>query len=106
MLYLLDANILITACNTYYPLDQVPEFWSWLQQKAADGYIKIPQEVVEEIEEGRDDDPLKAWISNDENKGALCWRRQLTPPGAAVVTVGYAADLLTTRSRRLVGTHS
>ena len=27
MLYLLDANVLITANLTYYPLDQVPEFW-------------------------------------------------------------------------------
>lgn len=29
MLYLLDANILITAANTYYGISQVPEFWSW-----------------------------------------------------------------------------
>jgi Domain of unknown function (DUF4411) len=30
MLYLLDANVLITARNRYYPIDTVPEFWSWL----------------------------------------------------------------------------
>ena len=27
---LLDANILIVANNTYYPIDAVPEFWDWL----------------------------------------------------------------------------
>ena len=27
MLYLLDANVLITAHNLYYPIDAVPEFW-------------------------------------------------------------------------------
>jgi hypothetical protein len=42
MLYLLDANVLITANNTYYPIDQVPEFWSWLQYQAASGYVKVP----------------------------------------------------------------
>ena len=28
MLYLFDANVLITASNMYYPLDAVPEFFS------------------------------------------------------------------------------
>ena len=30
MLYLLDANVLITANNLYYPIDSVPEYWEWL----------------------------------------------------------------------------
>ncbi len=94
MLYLLDANILITACNTYYPIDQVPEFWTWLQQKAADGHIKIPQEVMEEIEAGRDEDPLKVWISNDVNKGALLLEGTVDAALVQqVVAVGYAPDL-------------
>nr|WP_234706678.1 DUF4411 family protein [Ensifer aridi] len=25
--YLLDANVLITAKNQYYPIHRVPEFW-------------------------------------------------------------------------------
>ena len=94
MLYLLDANILITASNSYYPLDQVPEFWSWLQHQAAAGHVKIPQEVIEEIEEGRDDDPLKVWISNDENKGALLLAETVDATLVQrVVATGYAPDL-------------
>ncbi len=34
MLYLFDANVLITASNTYYPIDQVPEYWAWLITRA------------------------------------------------------------------------
>jgi len=94
MLYLLDANILITASNSYYPPDQVPEFWSWLQHQAADGHVKTPQEVMEEIKEGRDDDPLKVWISNDENKGALLLAETVDATLVQqVVTTGYAPDL-------------
>lgn len=94
MLYLVDANILITASNSYYPLDQVPEFWSWLQHQAADGHVKIPQEIMEEIEEGREDDPLKVWISNDENKQALLLAENVDAALVQrVVTTGYAADL-------------
>ena len=94
MLYLLDANTLITASNSYYPLDQVPEFWSWLQQQAFDGHIKIPQELMEEIEEGRDDDPLKIWISNDENKNVLLLDEAVDAALVQqVVTTGYAPDL-------------
>jgi hypothetical protein len=35
MLYLLDANVLITAHNTYYAIDQVPEFWEWIAHQGA-----------------------------------------------------------------------
>ena len=42
MLYLLDANVPITANNTYYPIEQVPEFWGWLQHQGQQGNIKIP----------------------------------------------------------------
>ncbi|MGA7218513.1 MAG: DUF4411 family protein, partial [Candidatus Sulfotelmatobacter sp.] len=52
MLYLLDANILITAANTYYSISRVPEFWSWLQHQGASGQIKIPLEMYEEVLEG------------------------------------------------------
>ena len=93
MLYLLDANILITAHSSYYPIDQVPEFWSWLQHQAASGYVKIPLEVMEEVLEGRND-PLLDWISHDENKDALLLGE--TVDGALVqrvVSTGYANDL-------------
>ncbi len=94
MLYLLDANILITASNNYYPLDRVPEFWSWLQHQGTGGHVKIPLEIMEEIEEGRDDDPLRAWISSDENKQALLLPETVDAALVQrVVATGYAPDL-------------
>lgn len=34
MLYLLDANVLITANNSYYEIGRVDEFWDWLSTLA------------------------------------------------------------------------
>ena len=42
MLYLLDANILITANSFYYEIDRIPQFWDWILRYAALGRIKIP----------------------------------------------------------------
>lgn len=92
MLYLLDANILITAHRFYYPIEQVPEFWSWLQHLGASGHVKIPLEIMEEIKAGRDGDSLIDWVSDaeeelllDEDADEALVRR--------VVTEGYAPDL-------------
>jgi hypothetical protein len=95
MLYLLDANILITANSSYYPIDQVPEFWSWLQHHATLGNVKIPLEVMEEIEEGRKDgDLLIDWISQDANYDALLFPESVDAALVQhVVTNGYAPDL-------------
>jgi hypothetical protein len=95
MLYLLDANVLITASNSYYPIDQVPEFWSWLQHQAASGHVKIPIEVMEEVRVGRrDNDPLLDWISEDENADALQLEEVVNATLVQqVVSTGYAPDL-------------
>jgi hypothetical protein len=42
MLYLIDANVIIDAKDTYYALDQVPEFWSWVVNQAERGILKMP----------------------------------------------------------------
>jgi hypothetical protein len=56
MLYLIDANVLITAHNLYYPVDAVPEFWSWLAHQAEQGAIKMPLEIFEEVKDGSTDE--------------------------------------------------
>ena len=95
MLYLLDANILITAANTYYGVSRVPEFWSWLQHQGASGHIKIPVEMYEEVLEGRkDDDELLDWVKNDANRNALVLDETAAPNLVQrVVKEGYANDL-------------
>ena len=95
MLDLLDANVLITANSTYYPLDQIPEFWSWVHHQGNANRLKIPREIMEEIKAGRkDDDPLLDWISIPEIETSLMLDELV---GVAlvqhVVSAGYAADL-------------
>jgi uncharacterized protein DUF4411 len=95
MLYLLDANILITASNSYYPIDQVPEFWSWLRHQGTFGLTKIPLEVMEEIQAGRrDNDLLIDWISDADNEAALLLNEEVDGNLVQrVVSDGYANDL-------------
>lgn len=69
MLYLLDANVLITAERDYYGFEQVPQFWDWLVDMGKAGHIKLPYEIHKEIADGRGD--LKDWIVQAEVKDAL-----------------------------------
>lgn len=95
MLYLLDANILITANSAYYPLDQVPEFWTWVNSQATSDRIKIPHEIMEEIKAGRkDQDALLDWICAPEIEAALLLNETVDAALVRqVVSNGYAPDL-------------
>ena len=95
MLYLLDANVLITASNTYYPIDQVPEFWAWIQHQGKLGNLKLPIEILEEILAGRkSDDPLLDWMKDKDNQIALKLDESVDPALVQlVVSKGYAPDL-------------
>jgi hypothetical protein len=97
MLYLIDANVLITAHNLYYPVNGVPEFWAWLSFRAGAGDIKMPLEVFEEVKDGGTDeerDLLYGWISDEENKAALVLEEDVDAAlVASVVDNGYANDL-------------
>jgi hypothetical protein len=95
MLYLLDANVLITASNSYYPIDVVPDFWDWLLSRGEQNLVKMPFEIMEEIKAGkRDDDPLLAWINNKENTNTLLLEEEVRIDLVQkVVRQGYAEDL-------------
>jgi hypothetical protein len=94
LLYLFDANVLITASNTYYPLDQVPEFWDWLQFQGSAGNIKLPLEIMEEILAGNNDDPLLLWMKEAANKRALLLDEVIDPDLVnSVLDSGYGTGL-------------
>ena len=86
LLYLLDANVLIDAARDYYPLDRVPEFWSWLVRMGMQGQVKVPKEIYDEIM----NDDLKNWLQ--ENKDALLLD-EMPVMVDSVMERGYAADL-------------
>ena len=98
MLYLLDASVLITAHQNYYPIDRVPEFWGWLQHMGATGNIKMPLEIYEEIKDGPTDgekDLLFAWIQDAENRSSILLKEEVDIAVLQdVVNKGYANDLM------------
>jgi hypothetical protein len=90
MLYLLDANVLITAKNLYYEFGRVDQYWEWLAFQAEQGHAKVPLEIYEEISIG--DDELAAWAR--ENKEPLLLQEEVDIELVRhVTTVGYADDL-------------
>lgn len=89
-MHLLDANVLITAHNLYYPIHRVPEFWDWLVHKGSTGALKIPVEILEEITEGSE---LAQWLKADDNYDALKLDEDVDPALVQTVIEKYAPDL-------------
>ena len=63
MIYLIDANILITAYNNYYSAEMVPEYWRWLLHMSSMGKVKMPMEIGGEILKGTKGDFLRGWLN-------------------------------------------
>ena len=92
MIYLFDADTLIRADNTYYPLNRFPVFWEWLQFSGEAGFIKIPLEQYEEIIAGNG--RLVDWLKTEDVKAALLFDEEAEPAHVTEVTErGYAHDL-------------
>ncbi|MRU15816.1 DUF4411 family protein [Roseovarius sp. A21] len=90
-MYLIDANVLITAKNLYYPLDRIPQFWEWLIDMGEAGNIKMPREIHDEICER--DNPLGDWARDDHTKEALLLLEDPDPALVQrVVQHGYEGD--------------
>jgi hypothetical protein len=92
MLYLLDANVLISAQELHYPLGRIPQFWAWMLVTAEVGTIKLPVEIVNEIAISKGD--LKDWLTTPDHAKTLKLSGQVD--GAIlrnVISEGYAPDL-------------
>ncbi|MDP2619578.1 MAG: DUF4411 family protein [Hyphomicrobiales bacterium] len=92
VLYLLDADTLIRADSTYYPLRRFPVFWEWLQHMGIAGAVKVPIEQYEEITVGKG--LLVDWLNEEDIRAALLLHEEADPAIVAAVTqTGYAPDL-------------
>jgi len=69
MLYLLDANVLITAHTHYYPIDRVPPFWIWLLEQAEADLVKMPFEIHNEIAHANG--PVADWVNEKSHRDLL-----------------------------------
>jgi hypothetical protein len=96
-MYLLDANVLMTANNTYYPIHVVPEFWAWLAHQCATGHVKMPIEIFEEVKDGSTDtdrDQLYAWVHDIAHRRAIVLDEDVDLRLVQrVISEGYANDL-------------
>ena len=88
MLYLLDADTLITGDRKAYPLGRFPVFWLWLQHMGSVGRVKVPLEQYEEITVGKG--PLVDWLKMPETRDALLLDEEAVPALVDEVTLqGY-----------------
>ncbi|MGB8421618.1 MAG: DUF4411 family protein [Paraburkholderia sp.] len=104
-LYLLDANVLITAHRDYYSMEMVPEFWDWLLHMARTDFVKMPLETLEEVRDGGGKvkkDALVEWLQQADVYDALCFPEEAQPHVvSAVLARGYAADLKDTEIEQI-----
>lgn len=89
-LYLLDANVLITAHDNYYPVDRIPHYWRWLLEQATAGVIAMPRRIFEEITPSPG--PFADWLKQVEVRENLILNEPTTGV-RLVIESGNAPDL-------------
>lgn len=65
-MYVLDANVFITASRSYYSFDFAKKFWDFLVEKAKENIVGSVDKVHQELKKG--DDELKKWADADFKK--------------------------------------
>ncbi|MEP0519883.1 MAG: DUF4411 family protein [Hyphomicrobiales bacterium] len=76
-MYLLDANTIMEAHGTFYPIERIPQFWEWLQLEGEHGRVKMPLEIYDEFE-GKYG-PHVEWINSQEVRAALLLEEEPDP---------------------------
>lgn len=61
--YLIDSNVFIQAKNFHYRFCFCQAFWQWLADGHQAGLIFSTTKVLEELNAGNDDDPVKHWAN-------------------------------------------
>ncbi len=96
-MFLVDSNVLITAQNTYYSIEMVPEFWDWLLHHARADRLKVPAEMVAELVAGSPPlgrHPLVDWVRAGDTRAALTLPGDSDPGVVADVAERCYAPLL------------
>lgn len=91
MLYLLDADTLITGDRKAYPLRRFPVFWEWLRHQGERGCVKIPLEQFEEVTSGRGH--IVDWLCTEECRAALILDEDIDPGLIADTTLNGYGEL-------------
>jgi hypothetical protein len=92
VIYLLDANVMIRAHEDYYPIDRIPQFWSWLAGLGRAGVAKVPFEIYGEI--AISTGALHDWLTDAATSNAMLLDQRIDPANLnKVLKQGYAPDL-------------
>jgi hypothetical protein len=91
LLYLLDADTLITGDRRAYPVRRFPVFWDWLRHQGELGNVKIPLEQWEEVTSGRGE--IVDWLCTEEIRAALILAEQPDPALIADTTQSGYGEL-------------
>jgi len=88
VLYLLDADTLITGDRRAYPLRRFPIFWEWLLHQGREGNVKLSREQYEEVTAGRGE--LVDLLNEPDTRDALLLLEDIDPAVVADTTLnGY-----------------
>jgi Domain of unknown function (DUF4411) len=91
-LYLLDANVIIRAHEDYYPVDRIPQFWSWLLDMAVTNVIKMPRVIFDEVKPSTG--PLADWLKQAHVRETMILAEPVDVNHVQLVLAhGYAPDL-------------
>ncbi len=63
--FLMDADVFISAKNGYYAFEICPGFWDSLAHHFGTGNIRSIDKVRNELLAGRDSEDLFRWVKND-----------------------------------------
>jgi len=85
VLYLLDADTIITGDRKSYPLKRFPVFWRWLLHMGQAGVVKIPLEQLEEITQGHG--PIVDWLNEASVRDSLLLDEELDGSHVNTVTI-------------------
>jgi hypothetical protein len=64
--YVLDADVFMTAARSYYAFDVAPAFWESLAREAGNGRLLSIDRVKDEIDRGKDE--LVEWSNGSFNR--------------------------------------
>ncbi len=85
----LDSNVFIQAKNGPYSFGMAPTFWKWILRSAADGLIRSPQRVQQELKDY--DDQLARWAQLQRSSGLF-----VDPDAAVLKSYGRIAIFVQT----------
>jgi hypothetical protein len=92
VLYLLDANVMIRAHEDYYPINRIPQFWTWLVALGQNSIAKVPYEIYGEIAVSTG--PLHDWLTDPDISKDMIFGQAVDPKLLnKVLEEGYAPDL-------------